>query len=188
MRIRTVAALPLLLAPIAPFTLALEVAAAETTAQAKQATPVQVSIQGDETLYFNPDTTYELPVVIDRPAVIDGLSLPAGTVIQGRLEPVSGGLRYIATDVQAGGLRNPIAATSDVLHDIKDPRETSAGSVATDAAIGAAGGAVIGVIFRDRIGIGEIVGGAAAGAILGNVTAQRVVILEPGKSITLQAD
>jgi hypothetical protein len=39
-------------------------------------------------------------------------------------------------------------ATSMVLEDVKDPRETSAEAIAGDAAIGAAGGAAIGAIWE----------------------------------------
>ncbi|MEM9004910.1 MAG: hypothetical protein AAGE59_15475 [Cyanobacteria bacterium P01_F01_bin.86] len=187
MKIRDITFLPLLAAPILPFTLT-GVAVAEPITQVKQTTSVQVVTQTDETLYFNPDNAYELPMVVNTATVIDGINLPTGTVIEGRLEPVEGGLRYIATDVQAGGLRTPLSASSDVLHDVKDPRETSAGSIAGDAAIGAAGGAVIGAVLGDGVSIAEVLGGAAAGVLVGNVTAQRVVIIEPGQSITLQAE
>jgi hypothetical protein len=73
-----------------------------------------------------------------------------------------------------------------VLHDVKDPRETSAGAIAGDAAIGAAGGAVVGAVLGDGISLFEILGGAVAGVAVGNVTAQRVVIVEPGEAIVLQ--
>ena len=99
---------------------------------------------------------------------------------------VEGGLRYVATGIEAGGLTEPLAATSVVLTDIKDPRESSAGSIAGDAAIGAAGGAVIGAVLGDGISLLEILGGAATGVVVGNVTAQRVVILEPNEPVILQ--
>lgn len=190
--IKTIAYLPLLVAPIAPFMLAGAAIAdpISTTRQdiAQRADVVSVIPQSEETLYFTPDAIYDLPVTVDTPVVVNGLNLPAGTVINGRLEPVEGGLRYVATDIGAGGLRTPLDASSEVLHDVKDPRETSAGSIASDAAIGAAGGAVLGAILGDGIGVVEVLGGAAAGVVVGNVTAQRVVILEPGDPIDLYAE
>jgi len=95
-------------------------------------------------------------------------------------------LQYLATGIEAGGLRQPLSATSDLLPDVKDPRETSSGAIAGDAAIGAAGGAVIGAVIGNGVSIWEILGGAAAGVAVGNVTAQRVVILAPGEPIVLQ--
>ncbi|MEM0981967.1 MAG: hypothetical protein AAGH78_17060 [Cyanobacteria bacterium P01_H01_bin.58] len=186
MKIRNLALLSLLAVPVAPFVLS-DIASAAPIEQTKQTTLIQVITQSDETLYFSPDTIYELPVITDVPVVVNGLNLPAGTVINGRLEPIEGGLRYVAADIEAGGFRTLLSANSDVLHDVKDPRETSAGSIAGDAAIGAAGGAVLGAILGDGIGLGEVLGGAAAGVVVGNVTAQRVVVIEPGEAIVLQA-
>lgn len=147
---------------------------------------VQVITQSDEALYFNVDTIYELPLAISSPVVVDGRTLPVGTLIQGRLEPTSGGLQYVASGIQAGEVSRPFSAISEVLTDVKDPRETSAEAIAGDAAIGAAGGAVIGAVVGDGVSLLEIIGGAATGVIVGNVTAQRVVIIEPHQPITLQ--
>jgi hypothetical protein len=167
------------------------VGVAETAAIAQVSAPVParavipVLPQTDETLYFTPDAIYELPVIINAPITVNGRTLPAGTVIQGRLEPVEGGLRYVTTAIEVGGFKTLLSATSNVLEDIKDPRETSIESIAGDAAIGAAGGAVLGVVLGDGISVGEVIGGAAAGVIVGNVTAQRVVIIEPQEPLIL---
>lgn len=176
---------PLLLAPLMPLTLP-NLAIAQTVAQSRSATQIRVLTQSDETLYFNPDTIYELPLVVESAVIVGGRQLPAGTVIQGRLEPVSGGLRYVATGIEAGGLRQSLNAMSQVLADVKDPRETSAEAIAGDAAIGAAGGAAVGAVLGDGISLFEILGGAAAGVVVGNVTAQRVVMIEPNEAIVLQ--
>lgn len=185
MSIKNMSLVPLLIAPLLPLTLA-PAAGAQTSAQVQSETQLQVVIQGSETLYFNTDTTYELPLVVASPVTVDGVSLPEGTLIQGRLEPASGGLRYVASAVEAGGLSKPLTATSVVLTDIKDPRETSAEAIAGDAAIGAAGGAVVGAVIGDGVSLLEILGGAATGVIVGNVTAQRVVVIEPNQPILLQ--
>lgn len=155
----------------------------------KQATTaLPVVTQSEETLYFSPDTRYALPMRLQQAVTLNGTTLPAGTVIDGTLEPVEGGLLYVATHLQGGGFRRPLAARSDVLRDIKDPRETSGGAIATDAAIGAAGGLVLGVLLGRGVNAGAIIGGAAAGAIIGNVTAQRVVVIEAGQPVMLYTD
>ena len=159
------------------------------SSQVKQtSTLIQVVTQTDETLYFNPDTRYELPLRVDTAVVVNGITLPVGTVIEGRLEPVEGGLQYVASHIRAGGLRQDLNAASETLNDIKDPRETSGGAILGDAAMGAAGGAVIGAILGNGVSLGEIIGGAATGVIVGNVTAQRVVVIEAGRPIILYAD
>ncbi|MEM6518154.1 MAG: hypothetical protein AAF892_01370 [Cyanobacteria bacterium P01_D01_bin.71] len=177
--------LPLFITPLLPLTLP-GVAQAQTSTSTP-ANQIRVVTQSDETLYFQPDTYYELPLMVDAAVTVNGRNLSAGTVIQGRLEPVSGGLRYVSTGIEAGGLTQSLSATSGLLADVKDPREASAGAIAGDAAIGAAGGAVLGAVIGDGVSLWEILGGAAAGVAVGNVTAQRVVILEPNQPIFLQA-
>lgn len=181
---RTISLMPLLVMPLLPVMLPALARAQTTTAQT--ANQLRVVTQTDETLYFNPDTYYELPLVVASPATVNGRQLPAGTVIQGRLEPVDGGLQYIATGIAAGGLSQPLAAVSAVLTDVKDPRETSTGAIAGDAAIGAAGGAVIGAVIGNGVSLWEILGGAATGVAVGNVTAPRVVIIEANTPLVLQ--
>lgn len=181
---RTISWMPLLVTPLLP--LMLPTVADAQTAIAQTTTQLRVITQTDETLYLNPDTYYELPLVVESSVTVNGRRLPAGTVIQGQLEPVDGGLQYIATGIAAGGLTQPLTARSAVLTDVKDPRETSTGAIAGDAAIGAAGGAVIGAVIGDGVSLWEILSGAAAGVAVGNVTAQRVVILEPNEPIVLQ--
>lgn len=181
---RNMSLLVLLAAPLLP--IAATTVASAQTAPVRGQSQISVITQSDETLYFNPDTIYELPLVVETGTTLNGRSLPAGTVIQGRLEPVSGGLRYVASGIEAGGLRQPLTATSMVLADVKDPRETSAEAIAGDAAIGAAGGAVVGAVLGDGIGLLEVLGGAAVGVAVGNVTAQRVVVIEAGQPILLQ--
>ncbi|WP_204139791.1 hypothetical protein [Halomicronema sp. CCY15110] len=180
---RTMSVLPLLVTPLLPLALPLTARAQTSTVQTMN--QLRVVTQTDETLYFNPDTAYELPLVVESATTLNGRQLPAGTVIEGRLDPVSGGLQYTATGIAAGGLVESFAAVSELLPDVKDPRETSGGSIATDAAIGAAGGAVLGAVIGDGVSWWEILGGAAAGVAVGNVTAQRVVIVEPDVPIVL---
>ena len=147
--------------------------------------PIRVTVGGDKTLYLNNDATVEHTLRTAAPVTANGVTWPAGTLIRGQFEPVRGGLRYVATAAEINGRVVPLRAVSDTLHDVKDPRETTAGAILTDAAIGAAGGAAVGGILGGRVRIGEVIGGAAAGAIIGNVTAQRVVVVEPNQAIVL---
>ncbi|HEY9881694.1 MAG TPA: hypothetical protein V6D29_24800 [Leptolyngbyaceae cyanobacterium] len=141
-----------------------------------------------KTLYLNTDAVREYTLRVETATTFSGINLPAGALVRGQFEPVSGGLRYVAHSVEANGRTYSVRAASDTLHDVKDPRETTAGAILTDAAIGAAGGAAIGgILGGGRINVGEVIGGAAAGAVLGNVTAQRVVVVEPNKAIVLTA-
>ena len=137
-----------------------------------------------ETLYLNNDRTYSYNLIAKRRGVIDGITIPAGATIVGKYVPAKGGLRYVAEAVTYDRYSYRISASSGVIEDVKDPRDRSAGAIAGDAAIGAAGGTIIGEIFGDA-GVGEILGGAAAGVAVGNITADRVVVIKPDAAIIL---
>lgn len=140
----------------------------------------------EQTLYLNSDRTYSYDLIVENDTRIGDLYIPAGSVIEGYYDPAPGkdGLRYVATAALIDGRRYSLDAVSEALPEVKDPRDTSGGSVAEDAAIGAAAGTLLGEIFGDA-DVEEIVGGAAAGAGVGNVTADRVVVVEPNETIML---
>jgi hypothetical protein len=150
---------------------------------AQNATIPTSSIQ-QETLYLNNDRAYSYNLEVERPTTVSGLNLPVGAEIQGQYEPADGGLRYVANAVTINGNVYDLNATSGVIADVKDPRDTRTGSIAEDAGIGAAGGLILGEILGDA-GVAGAVGGAAAGAAVGNVTADRVVVVEPDEIINL---
>lgn len=138
-----------------------------------------------ETLYLNNDRTYSYNLVAQERGTIDGVTIPAGATIVGKYVPTDGGLQYVAEAVTYGNYSYNISASSQTIADVKDPRDTSAGAIAGDAGIGAAGGAIVGEVLGDEANVEEIVGGAAAGAAVGNVTADRVVVIEPNETISL---
>jgi hypothetical protein len=150
---------------------------------AQSATIPTSSIQ-QQTLYLSNDRSYSYNLEVERPTRVNGLNLPVGAEIQGQYEPAAGGLRYVANSVVVNGNVYDLNAASGVIEDVKDPRDTQTGSIAEDAGIGAAGGLILGEILGDA-GIVGAVGGAAAGAAVGNVTADRVVVVEPGETINL---
>ena len=81
----------------------------------------------------------------------------------------------------------PLAAQSDIIHDVKDPRYTTTGKIIQDAAIGAAAGAILGLVTGDNaIATEEVLGAGVAGAVIGNVTAPQVVVLDPNQVIELR--
>lgn len=185
MKLATFATLSLLLLPVGDISQAYAADTPALLAQAVPANTLQAVTSVDKTLYLGNGDVVEQSLRVNSPTTFNGVSIPAGSVIRGQFEPVTGGLRYVATGVQVGSRVYTLRALSDVLHDVKDPRETSSGAIFGDAAIGAAGGALATEVFGDA-SLGAIVGGAAAGVIVGNVTAQRVVVVEPNQAIPLQ--
>ncbi len=138
----------------------------------------------EETLYLNNDRTYSYNLIAKQRGAIGDVVIPAGATIVGKYVPAEGGLRYVAEAVTYDGYSYTINASSGIIKDEKDPRDTSAGAIAKDAGIGAAGGTILGEVFGDA-GATEIIGGAAAGAATGNLTADRVVVVEPTSGIVL---
>lgn len=138
----------------------------------------------EETLYLNNDRTYSYNLIAKEEGTIGDVTVPAGATIVGKYVPAEGGLRYVAEAVTYDDYSYTINASSGIMKDEKDPRDTSAGEIAKDAGIGAAGGTILGEVFGDA-GATEIIGGAAAGAATGNLTADRVVVVEPSSGIAL---
>lgn len=148
---------------------------------------LETTLEQDETLYLNKKSTYDFDLVLRSASSIGSQRLPVGTIVRGRFEPAEGGLVYRASSVEVADRIFRVDAYSELLRDRKDPRQTSTGAILTDAAIGAAGGYVLGEVLGDA-GVVEVLGGAAAGVLVGNTTAPFVVVISPEDPITLYAN
>jgi uncharacterized protein YcfJ len=138
------------------------------------------------TLYLNTDRSYPGTLLVAED-VLDtngNVALPAGTEIRGTFRPVKGGQRFYAESAVVNGRFFTVRATSQTLRDVKDPRYTGGGKIATDAAIGAAGGALLGWALGNP-GTGAIAG-ALGGGVIGNVTAPQVVVVDQNNPIDLK--
>lgn len=162
-----------------------QTAPANTPVIVAQATQtLDAVIRDDETLYLNKDEVHVYNLRLQNRTAVGDRFLPAGSIIRGQFEPVDGGLRYVADSVEVGDRILDLNAVSETLTDRKDPRQTDTDDIIEDAAIGAAGGLIIGEVLGDS-DLLEILGGAAAGVVVGNVTAPTVVVIEPDQSILL---
>ncbi len=148
---------------------------------------LQTTLAKEETLYLDKSGTYRYDLVIRQDSAIGNQRLPVGTVVRGQFEPADGGLVYVANSVEIADRIYQINAVSGLFRDVKDPRQTSAGAILTDAAIGAVGGYVLGEVFG-RPDLLEVLGGAAAGVVIGNTTAPSVVVIGPQDSIMLTSN
>ncbi|MEN9252648.1 MAG: hypothetical protein Q6L49_12115 [Thermostichales cyanobacterium HHBFW_bins_127] len=161
------------------------------TLQLQQGTVIPTtSAAGDEPLYFANDTVQNASFVVSQP-IYDGagrLVIPAGSVISGQMQPVQGGLRFVASFLTINNRSYSIRATSPLLHDEKDPRHTTAQATVEDAIIGGAAGAILGAL-TGGVTTSNVIGGAVAGVVVGNVTAPQVVVIRPGQivNVTLEA-
>ncbi|MFN3361041.1 MAG: hypothetical protein ACK421_06415 [Pseudanabaenaceae cyanobacterium] len=143
---------------------------------------------GKDTLYIATGQTLATELVVTQPVVAEnGTTLiPTGAVIRGEFVPAPGGSRFVAKELTTRGVTVTLGAESELINDVKDPRETTTGSIVGDAALGAAAAAILAGITGDRaIATEEVLAGAAAGVIIGNVTAPQVVVIPPDSVINL---
>jgi hypothetical protein len=112
--------------------------------------------------------------------------VPAGAILEGQFQPVSGGTQFFSRSILINGQSYPFFAQSGVFTNQKDPRQTSGGAIAGDAVAGAAAGALLGGLLGNRvISTEKVLGGALAGAVVGNVTAPEVAVIKPGTLLNL---
>lgn len=150
--------------------------------------PVQ-SFKGEEPQYFSPNSTHPLTLRVAQD-IYNGsgqLAIPAGSEVRGSLRPTQGGARFFGTALIVNGRLYSVQMSSDLIHDEKDPRHYSAEAIAQDAAIGAVGGTVLGLLTGGVSALG-VIGGAGAGVAVGNITAPQVVVLRPNQTINLALD
>ncbi|MGK7906140.1 MAG: hypothetical protein AB4040_02785 [Synechococcus sp.] len=141
-----------------------------------------------DTLYFDPRETRagSLQLRNDLRDAVGNVVVPAGALVIGQFRPVGDGTHFVADSLLVGNQSFPLAAQSQTIAAQRDPRQTSAGAIAQDAAIGAGIGLVLSAITGDRaIATEEVLGAAALGAVVGNVTAPHAIAISPDTEINL---
>ena len=148
---------------------------------------IATKINRQDTLYINKGETVKTSLLVaqDISANNGTVLIPAGAVIEGQFVPAEGGSKFVAQKFTSRGATVRLQAESALINDVKDPRETNAGAILTDAGIGGAAGAVLSGILRGNVQILDILGGAAAGAVIGNVTAPQVTVIEPSTVVNI---
>ncbi len=159
----------------------------QTNATLAAGQPIFVRLDRQETLYINNGERVNADLIVDQDVIADNglVMIPEGAIISGQFVPVSGGSKFVARTLISRGATVRIGAESALINDTKDPRETGAGAIAGDAAIGAGAGAILGAILGGGVSIEKILGGAAASVIVGNVTAPQVVVIDPYSSLSI---
>jgi hypothetical protein len=148
---------------------------------------IATKINRQDTLYINKGEVVNASLVVERDIAANNgtVLIPAGAIIEGQFTPVEGGSKFVAQRLTSRGATINLKAESALINDVKDPRETNAGAILTDAGIGGAAGAVLGGVLRGNVQIIDILGGAAASVIVGNVTAPQVTVIEPNMVINV---
>ena len=148
---------------------------------------IATKINRQDTLYIAKGETVAASLLVAQDITANNgtVLIPAGAVIEGQFIPAEGGSRFVAQKFTSRGATVRLQAESALINDIKDPRETNAGAILTDAGIGGAAGAVLGGVLRGNVQIIDILGGAAASVLVGNVTAPQVTVIEPNTVINV---
>lgn len=160
-------------------------------------TVIPVRYDEAERIIVKPDETAPVTLTVAEDIRSDSgtIVIPAGSQIEGELQPAEGGTQFVSEELifTSSDQRLPIDATSAVITETQTITEKTDPDILEGAAIGAAAGAVIGEIFGG-IDLGEVLGGAGIGAIasllLRGEEEVEVVIIEPETDLdlTLQSD
>lgn len=148
---------------------------------------IATKINRQDTLYIAKGETVNASLLVaqDITATNGTVLIPAGAVIEGQFVPAEGGSKFVAQKFTSRGATVRLQAESALINDVKDPRETNTGAILTDAGIGGAAGAVLGGVFRGGVHIEDVLGGAAAAVLIGNVTAPQVTVIEPSTVVNV---
>ncbi|HHP7244034.1 MAG TPA: hypothetical protein ACFE0H_05030 [Elainellaceae cyanobacterium] len=160
-------------------------------------TVIPVRYDEAEKIIVTPDETAEISLTVasDVRSNSGTVLIPAGSVIEGELQPMDDGTRFISDEIVFSNERRlPIDATSAPITDTEIITEESDPDILRGAAIGAAAAAVLFEVLGD-IDIIEVLGGAglgALGALLlgGDKEEVEVLVIEPETDLdlTLQSD
>lgn len=159
-----------------------------TTLELPAGQTIVTRLADNQTLYINNGETKSAKLRVDRDVIANNgtVLIPTGAIINGEFVPANGGSKFVARSLFSRGATVSMGAESELINDTKDPRETGAGSIFTDAAIGAAGAAILSGVLGDRvISTEKVLGGAAAGVIVGNVSAPQATVVEQKMPINL---
>ncbi len=148
-------------------------------------TTIPVRYNKAEKIVVSPNETMAVTLtvasnIINRNGTI---LIPAGSTIEGELQPATNGSQFVATTLVTNNRRQPIDATSKVISQTTVRQGSKTGNILKGAAVGAAASAALGALTGDRaIATEEILLGTGAGALGGALLRNRkadVVVIEP---------
>jgi hypothetical protein len=160
-------------------------------------TVIPVRYEEAERIIVTPDETASVTLIVaqDVRSSAGTVLIPAGSEIEGELQPNGGGTQFVSEEITlTSGQTLPIEATSEIITDTQVITEDTDPDILRGAVIGAAAAAVLSEIFGS-IDLGEVLAGAGLGALgsllLGGGEEEvEVVIVEPETDLdlTLQSE
>lgn len=153
-------------------------------------TPLPTTYPGAERVVVLPDETAPLTLTVAATVSADGaIVIPAGSEIDGALQPGEGGTQFVAETLRLPDGRSlPLAARSAPIARTETLRRgADGGTILKGAAIGAAAATVLSEVLGD-IDLWEVLAGAGAGAAGGAVLGRRSVevrVVDPADDLDL---
>ena len=161
-------------------------------------TLIPVRFNEAEKIVVTPDETAPITLVVaeDIRSAAGTVLIPAGSEIEGNLQPVRGGTQFVAEELTFRNTerQRPIDATSEIITETETIEKGSdSSSILKGAAIGAAAAAVLSEVLGDIDFLQVLAGGglgAVAGLLLGGRNEAEVVVINPDADLdlTLQSD
>jgi hypothetical protein len=157
-------------------------------------TVIPSTYEGGSRILVKPDETLQLKLTVSRD-VYDprgGLLIPAGSEIDGQLEPSRGGTQYVARQIRLrnGGSYN-LSARSPVITRIETVRRgAGTRTIVTGAVAGGATATIISAALGE-VGVLKSLGGAGVGALSGFFLGRRsvdVVVVDAKSDLELTLD
>jgi hypothetical protein len=193
-------AVPFLWAPPAqsrpplPSTFRVQAASGVVTA----GTPIPVSANENNKITIGPNESRSLTLTVAAPIrdPYGNLVIPAGSRIQGQLQPAGDGIQFVASQIQIGNQWQSLNAVSDIVTTTETVKQ---GATTADILKGTAAGAgtatiIAGTTGDRHIDALEVLGGAAFGALAGWALptagiagggTQEVIVIYPNRDLTL---
>lgn len=150
-----------------------------------------------EKIIVTPGETAPIKLEVAQDITTSGgtVLIPAGSIIEGELEPADSGTQFVAKNLVMEGRSNrmSIDATSEVITRRETINKRSDPKILQGAAIGGAAAAVLSEVLG-RIDILEVLGGAGLGALASVLIRDReeveVIVINPEEdlNLTLQSD
>ena len=139
------------------------------------------------------DETAPLTLTISQNVITDTgtLVIPAGSSVEGKLQPAEGGSQFVAQKLMLpNGKEYNISATSGVITKTETVRKgTSTQGIIKNTALGAGAAAAVAAVTGDRaVATEEVLGGAAIGAITGiffNKKSVDLIVIDPNTDLEM---
>lgn len=154
-------------------------------------TTIPVRYNQAEKIVVSPNETMAVTLtvasnIINRSGTI---LIPAGSTVEGELQPATNGSQFVARTLITNNRRQSIDATSNVISQTTVRQGSKTRNILKGAAVGAAASAALGALTGDRaIATEEILLGTGAGALGGALLRGRqanVVVIEPDTDLDI---